>query len=77
MAKTQFYKRVKGPMDNYEDWYYLETKPDGSQEVLHDWSHVTPSLKTNSGSKSYTVEDFLAAEDVRVDAKTALREHLA
>jgi hypothetical protein len=77
MAREEFYKRVKGPMQNYEDWYYLIVAELGTLEVVHDWSHVSPRLQTNSGSKKYTVDEFLSDEGVDSSAKTALKARLA
>ncbi|MDG1739298.1 MAG: hypothetical protein P8L68_19020 [Paracoccaceae bacterium] len=74
MAKTKFYERIKGPMDNYEDWYYWERKDDGSVMITHEWSHVTPRLKSNSGSNSYNFEEFMASSDVHSGAKSALQD---
>lgn len=76
MASEQFYKRVKGPMDNYEDWYEFEELPSGQQLVTHSWSHVTPSLASNSGSKTYTVEEFLNSTDANTNAQVELRNAL-
>lgn len=76
MAKKQFYKRVKGPMQNYEDWYYFEEQPDGTRVVTHEWSHVSPRLESNSGSKAYSVDEFLDDREVSTSAQHALREML-
>jgi hypothetical protein len=77
MANEEFYKRVKGPMQNYEDWYYLTKTEEGAGEVVHQWSHVSPKLQSNSGSKKYTVDEFLGTADVDIGAKAALKEWLA
>lgn len=76
MPKVQFYSRVKGPMDNYEDWYYLEKLETGEYQVTHSWSHVTPKLKSNSGSKTYSVTEFMGSPDVHTGAKTELDKRL-
>ncbi|WP_170367828.1 hypothetical protein [Ruegeria arenilitoris] len=76
MKKVEIYKRVKGPMDNYEDWYYLQADEESFFSVLHEWSHVSPNLKTNTGSKQYTIEDFLASSDVHTGAQAAVREKM-
>lgn len=76
MADEQFYKRVKGPMNNYEDWYYLCQTENGAIEVRHVWSHVSPQLQTNSGSQSYTLDDFMKSQVVHTGAQIALRERL-
>lgn len=77
MQKDQFFKRVKGPMDNYEDWYYLVRDADGQLSVEHSWCHVTPSLQSDSGSEIYTIEDFMKSRNVHTGAQVALRDRLA
>ena len=77
MEKKLLYKRVKGPMDNYEDWYYLVKLDDGQLQVEHSWSHVTPSLKIDSGSQTYTVDEFTQSTDVHSNAQIALKDALA
>jgi len=76
MARKEFYKRVKGPMDNYEDWYILDDTQDAKLLVIHQWSHVTHKLAVNSGSNTYTVEEFLGDPAVSTDAQRALRAYL-
>lgn len=76
MPSEQFYQRVKGPSDNYEDWYDLEERPGGQLVVIHSWSHVTPSLASNSGSKTYSVEDFLNSSEASTNARVELRKVL-
>lgn len=76
MASKQFYERIKGPMNNYEDWYSY-SKDDGAVTITHTWSHVSPSLEANHGSKTYTLEEFQKNPDIRTDAKTALDKALA
>lgn len=76
MARKQFYKLIKGPMQNYEDWYYFEEQPDGTRVVIHEWSHVSPRLENNSGLQTYSVDEFLDDREVSASAKNALREML-
>jgi len=76
MASKQFYERIKGPMNNYEDWYSYSIE-DGEVTITHTWSHVSPSLESNDGTKKYTLEEFRQNPDVRTDAKTALDKALA
>lgn len=61
--KELIYKKTKGHLGQYEDWWYLRTKEDGSKTVIHEWSHTQVSgLNTNSGEETYTVENFLAGK---------------
>lgn len=76
MPSEQFYKRIKGPMDNYEDWYDLEELPGGQQVVTHSWSYVTPSLASNSGSETYSVDEFLNSTEANTNAQVELRRLL-
>lgn len=71
MSNKQFYERVKGPMNNYEDWYSY-SNDDGELTITHSWCHVSPSLESNQGTKTYTLEEFRKSTDVRSDAKAAL-----
>ncbi len=75
MSKEQFYKKTKGPMDNYEDWYSYEAH-NGKIVITHTWDHVSPSLKTNNGSKEYTLEDFYKSQEVQQEARDALTNHV-
>ena len=62
--KIQFHFRAKGPMANYEDWYYLVIADDGSQSVEHEWDHVNPykSSQANKGTKKYSLDAFRSQE---------------
>jgi hypothetical protein len=75
MSNKQFYGRVKGPMNNYEDWYSYSTD-NGVQTITHSWCHVSPSLESNQGTKTYTLEEFQKSIDVSSDAKVALDKAL-
>ena len=67
-----FYKRTKGNMGQYEDWWTLRTE--GEQQVVtHSWSHIKlKGLETNEGQRSYTQEEFLSG-DHDAGAQAALR----
>lgn len=73
MSGKLIYKRVKGPMDNYEDWYYLY-QTEAGPIVRHEWSHVSPSLSQNHGSKDYSIQDFMVSDEVHTAAKVELRK---
>lgn len=76
MKRTEFFKRVKGHLSQYEDWYYLVEEEDGNKYVEHDWDHVTVGdLSQNVGTKRYTVEEFLRG-DHYTGAQTALEKLL-
>ena len=75
MASKQFYERIKGPMNNYEDWYSYRVEND-EIVVTHTWSHVSPSLSANHGSKDYTFDEFQKSSDIDTAAKIALDHEL-
>ena len=75
MSGKQFYERIKGPMNNYEDWYSYRIE-NGKLIVTHTWSHVSPSLSQNSGSNEYSLESFFEDSNVHSGAKAALRDVL-
>jgi hypothetical protein len=75
VSSKQFFERIKGPMNNYEDWYSYRNENDGII-VTHTWSHVSPNLSANHGSKDYTVDEFQKSEDVHAGAKVTLDEAL-
>lgn len=71
----QFYKRTKGHLGQYEDWWNLNEK-DGIKTVTHLWSHTKVNgLNTNSGHKEYSVDEFLTG-DHHTGAKSALSQQL-
>lgn len=76
MGSRQFYKRVKGPMDNYEDWYYLKQGDDGALVVEHVWSYVSPSLSQDHGREEYSITDFMSKKGADTGAKIALKNLL-
>lgn len=72
MARTEFYKRTKGPMAENEDWWYLVDGDNGEKLVEHEWDHVRINgLARNSGSNTYTIQAFLDG-DHNSTAKAAL-----
>ncbi|MDX0623483.1 hypothetical protein CN059_08435 [Sinorhizobium medicae] len=76
MSRTQFFKRVKGHVSQYEDWYYLVEEDDGKKYVEHEWDHVTVNgLSQNVGTKRYTVEEFLGGDHF-TGAQVALQKLL-
>jgi len=61
--KELIYKKTKGSKGEMEDWWYLRTKEDGTKTIIHEWSHTqVRGLNTNSGEKTYTVENFLTGK---------------
>lgn len=72
----RFFEQIKGPMNNYEDWYEYGVEND-QVIVTHSWSHVSPKLSSSSGSKKYTLDDFKISNDVDHSAKVALEKALA
>jgi hypothetical protein len=55
--RTKIHQRTKGPHDEAEEWWYLLVDSrSGRKSVEHEWSH-----KTNAGTKTMTVEEFLAS----------------
>lgn len=72
----RFFEQIKGPMDNYEDWYEYDVEND-QIIVTHSWSHVSPRLSSSSGSKKYTLDEFKFSNDVDRSAKVALDKALA
>lgn len=75
MSGKQFYERVKGPMNNYEDWYSYRIE-DGKVIVTHTWDHVSPSLAKSSGSNEYSLKEFFEEPSVHSGATSALRDVL-
>jgi hypothetical protein len=76
MEKEKFHQRIKGPMNNYEDWYHLVKAEDGQLHVEHSWSYVSPSLKGDDGTQTYTVDEFMQSKGVDAAAKVALEKWL-
>lgn len=72
----EFYKRTKGHMSQYEDWWHLRINDEGQQVVVHSWDYVrVGTLERNDGSKTYSIAEFLAGEN-NEQAKSKLREVL-
>ncbi|NOG74197.1 hypothetical protein [Roseicella sp. DB1501] len=58
----EFYKTVKGPMANDEDWWRLVYDTEKRRlYVEHEWSHVPLRGAGNSGTDEYDINAFLAA----------------
>jgi hypothetical protein len=70
--------RLKGSLQETEDWWRLMRGEDGILFVEHKWSHTKLStLKTDFGSERIEVDDFLAKERQWADrARAALQEYL-
>jgi|TARA_B110000908_G_C10099719_1_gene377980 hypothetical protein len=75
MSNKQFYKHIKGPMNNNEDWYSY-SNDDGEFTITHEWCHVPPKGVSNNGTKTYTPDEFQNSTDVRSEAKAALKKAL-
>ncbi|NKC28988.1 hypothetical protein [Brucella ciceri] len=55
------FKHTKGHLGQYEDWWYLERKDDGTAVVRHVWDHVAVNgFAKSEGEKTYTVDEFLS-----------------
>jgi hypothetical protein len=58
----EFYKTVKGPQDNHEDWWRLVYDSENRKlYVEHEWSHVPLRGAGNSGTNKHDINAFLAA----------------
>ena len=76
MKRTQIFKRVKGHVSQYEDWWYLIEEDDGSKYVEHQWDHVTVNgLSQDAGTERYKIDDFMNGNHF-TGAKTALEAYL-
>ncbi len=73
-TKTQFHQRIKGSLQETEDWWCLVVEDDGTTCVEHEWSHVDPYGKRapRAGTQRIPVDDFLAG-----DHDTAAKDNLA
>lgn len=70
---------IKGSLQETEDWWRLIVADDGALHVEHEWSHTNPykAGDTNAGTKSVSVEEFLADDNANGAAKARLKEVLA
>jgi hypothetical protein len=69
--RTKIHQRTKGPYAEAEDWWYLLVDSrSGRKSVEHEWSRPT-----NAGTKTMTVEEFLAS-DTSPEIKDKLRRML-
>lgn len=75
--RIQFHERIKGSLQETEDWWHLEIEDSGHRRVRHSWSHHDPygNHKPNEGEAFYEIDDFLAGE-ADEEAKKKLRELL-
>ncbi|MBO9194353.1 hypothetical protein J5277_09570 [Rhizobium sp. 16-449-1b] len=70
MARTQVYYIAKGHLGQYEDWWYLDQKDDGTVEIVNEWDHVSVNgLGKNEGSKSYSLDAGLKEAPHKAVAK--------
>ena len=84
MAKKELFRySSRGGLAKNEDWYYLVTDDQGKRSVVHEWDYMflhrnTPSSRDqsrNTGSRSYSIEEFIAAYGHN-DAKDKLKDLL-
>jgi hypothetical protein len=76
MARTLLHKQEKGHLGQYEDWWYLDENADGTQQVHHEWDHVSVrGLARTDDARKYTIEEFLDGDHNHI-AKSKLREIL-
>jgi len=78
-SRVQIGESIKGALRQNEDWWYLVLEDDGSCYVEHEWSYVDPygRGKPNSGTKTFTVEEFLAgdsSEGMKSELRSALKK---
>ncbi|WP_407976884.1 hypothetical protein ACJKIH_14700 [Brucella pseudogrignonensis] len=66
MKKTEVFSKQSGHLGQYEEWWYLIEHEDGTQEIEKKWHDTKVNgLKTNSGSKVYSLEDGLREAPAR------------
>ena len=78
MAKFELLTRLKGPLQNIEDWWWLLVDDDtGEMAVEHEWAHtdIGDFANPRNGEKRYTVAGFLASDQPQ-SAKDRLGEVL-
>lgn len=72
----EFHKIVNTSVAEHEDWWNILIKGD-DKIVVHGWSHLNRyTLKVESGSKTYTLEEFMES-DSSIQAKNKLAKYLA
>lgn len=76
-VKTQFHERIKGSLQEMEDWWRLVVEDDGTTYVEHEWNHVDPYGKRapREGKRQIPVDEFFAG-DHDPTAKKNLTEFL-
>ena len=76
-VKTQIHQRIKGALQETEDWWRLVVEDDGTTYVEHEWSHVDPygQRAPDAGTQRILVNEFLAG-DHDPTAKNNLTEFL-
>ena len=76
MPRTLLHKQEKGHLGQYEDWWYLVEKDDGSKHIEHEWDHVAVrGFDKREGSEIIAIEKFLESGPDK--AVTKLKELLA
>lgn len=60
--KIQFHERIKGSLQEIEDWWDLVTDDNGHSRVRHTWSHHDPyrNRRPDEGEAFYEIDEFLA-----------------
>jgi hypothetical protein len=74
-------KRIKGTLQETEDWWNLMQHEDGTLFVEHTWSHTklnNLAAKGTDGEEHIEIEAFLADKHPwATDSRLALQEYLA
>lgn len=72
--KIQFHERIKGSLQETEDWWHLVTDDEGHRRVRHTWSHHDPyrNRKPDEGEAFYEIDEFFAG-NVDDEAKKKLK----
>lgn len=75
----QLAQRLKGSMQETEDWWHLKRDEDGVLFVEHSWSHTKLSnFTTDAGERRIEIDAFLEGDNPRAaEARDALRAYLA
>lgn len=62
MPRKLIYQRTRGSMGEDEQWWYLDETDGEAPTVTHEWSVTTlETLKTDSGKKTFTLDEARAA----------------
>jgi hypothetical protein len=72
------HQKLKGALQEKEDWWRLIIQDDGDSYVEHEWSHVDAyrDSKPDSGTRRVPIDDFLAGDE-ETAAQDALRKVLS